>query len=57
MIQLLPYTIPGIVTDVSAIFVATTIFRRPRGVERNTFNCSVFGREPYIGRTKGFTGT
>lgn len=35
----LPYTIPAIVTEVSAKFVATTTLRVFGGVRWNTFNC------------------
>lgn len=37
-----------IVIDVSAILVATIIFRVSFGALQNTFNCSAFGRDPYI---------
>lgn len=40
----------GIVIEVSAMFVATITFRESLGALRKTFNCSEFGKEPYIGK-------
>uniref|UniRef100_A0A2M4DJ41 Putative secreted protein n=1 Tax=Anopheles darlingi TaxID=43151 RepID=A0A2M4DJ41_ANODA len=36
--QSMTYTIPGMVTDVSAILVAKTTFRTPFGGVKNTFS-------------------
>ena len=47
------YTIPSIVTDVSAIFVATTIFLYLSGSFLNTFYYSKELNAPY----KGYTTT
>ena len=41
---------PGIVTEASATFVATTTFLVPRGGRWNTFNWSSLGNDPCIGK-------
>lgn len=51
----LPYTMPGIVTEVSAILVAITAFLIPLGACRKTLICSEFGNDPYIGKTYNLT--
>lgn len=38
----LPYAMPGMVTEVSAMFVAITTLRVPCGVESNAFILNVF---------------
>lgn len=37
------------------MFVAMIILRIFLGVGRKTFSCSLFGKDPYMGNTIGFT--
>lgn len=45
------YLIPGIVIDVSAIFVASIHFRLPGAVGENIFDCWLGGSAAYIGQS------
>lgn len=46
---------PGIVIEVSAMFVARTHFLEPHGVRIKTFDCCDGWREEYMGYTRTWT--